>query len=188
MDRALRMAHRLGEAAAERGVGAEGWARIERMHTAAVALRLADGVGGRDHRYLHPGRSGLILLLDLDETDPATLGAAIAFDSGRPEWIARGAAAADPLLAEVLETMPPSGDEALAERLVVAEDAVRRAVLAERLDHLRHAHLWPDRGARAAAHAEAVAVYEPVAQRTHPVLARRYAWWCGMFAQRHLDR
>ncbi len=181
------MARRLEEAATDRGVGEEGRRRIAAVHAGAVALRRDEGIGEREHPFLHPGRSGLILLLDVAETDAATLAAAIAFDSEYPERIARTAVADDPEVAEVVAAMPASGDEALAERLVVADERVRRAALAERLDHLRHAHLWPEPESRVRAHAEAVAVYAPVALRTHPVLARRYAWWCRMFGKHHLE-
>lgn len=188
MDHALRMAHRLDDAAAERGMAPEGRRRIARLLAAALELRQQGGVVPGHYHYLHPGRSALILLIDLTEIDPVTLGAAIAFDSERAEWVARAAAAADPPVAELLDALPRAGDEGLAEELVIADDAVRRAVLAERLDYLRHAHLWPDMAARARAHAETVSIYEPIAQRTHPTLARRYAWWCRMFAERHLAK
>lgn len=180
------MGHRLDEGAAERGVDDEGRQRIARVHDAAMALRREAGVGQHHRDYLHPGRSALILLIDLGEADATTLCAAIAFDSERSDWIPQAAVAGDPELEARVVAMPPAGADDLAERLVVADDGVRRAALAERLDHLRHAHLWPDPEARRRAHAEAEAVYAPIAARTHPVFARRYDWWCRMFAARHL--
>lgn len=180
------MGHRLDEAAAERGVEEGGRARIARIHEAAMALRRDDGVGQHHRDYLHPGRSALILLIDLDEADATTLCAAVAFDSERSDWIPRDAVAADSELSALVASLPPSGDDDLAERLVVADEPVRRAALAERLDQLRHAHLWPDIEARRRAHREAEAVYAPIAERTHPAFARRYDWWCRMFAARHI--
>lgn len=152
-----------------------------------MQLRREAGVGQHHRDYLHPGRSALILLIDLSECDATTLCAAIAFDSERPDWIPAEAVKDDPDLAAVMEALPPSGCDDLAERLVVADAAVRRAALAERLDQLRHAHLWPEVEARRRAHQEAKAVYAPIAERTDPVLSRRYDWWCRMFAARHLD-
>ncbi|WP_405282904.1 hypothetical protein V3331_13955 [Gaopeijia maritima] len=186
MDRARPMGHRLDEGAAERGVDEVGRQRIARIHDAAMELRRGAGVGQHHRDYLHPGRSALILLIDLGEADATTLCAAIAFDSERADWIPRAAVADDRDLAMRVAELPPAGADDLAERLVVADEAVRRAALAERLDQLRHAHLWPDLEARRRAHAEAEAVYAPIARRTHPVFARRYDWWCGMFATRHL--
>lgn len=180
------MGRRIVETGRDRGWIDSDLARVEGVHAAAVAVRREAGVGEHDGDYLHPGRSALVLLLDVDERDASVLGAAIAFDSEHPEWTLAGPIAADPELAQLVARIPPAGAEDLAERLVVADDRLRRAALAERLDHLRHAHLWTDAAARRRAHEEAVAVYAPVAERTHPMLARRFAWWCRMFGARHL--
>jgi (p)ppGpp synthase/HD superfamily hydrolase len=139
-----------------------------------------------DPVYLHPGRSALILLQDLGDADPMTLAATLIFDSATPDWTPSDEEVDDPRLSEIRRSLPMSGAEDLAEQLVVGDDRTRRIALAERLDHLRHAHLWSDWEARRVAHEEAVAVYAPVADRTHPDLARRYAWWCRMFSARHL--
>ena len=57
--------------------------------------------------------------------------------------------------------------------------------LAERLDHLRHLHLKePDAAAREVWR-EARDVWLPFADRTHPDLARRYAWWTRKFTKRY---
>ena len=57
----------------------------------------------------------------------------------------------------------------------IAPEEVQRIALAERLDHLRHAHLWTDRARQRAAHDVALRIYAPVAERVHPTMARRYA-------------
>ena len=121
----------------------------------------------------------------MEETDAQVLAAAMAVDSQNAGH-APDRSALDPDVGALVARAPPSGAEDLAERLVVADERVRRAALAERLDHLRHAHLWEDPGARRRAHAEALEVYAPVARRTHPALAHRYDWWCRMFGSRHL--
>jgi hypothetical protein len=56
--------------------------------------------------------------------------------------------------------------------------------LAERLDQLRHAHLREDHAWWRAIHAEAGAIWVPVAERTHPRLADRYRHWLRTFGRR----
>ncbi len=180
------MGGRVVRTAQELGVEVEGVALIERVHRVAMEVRDAHTKNQHDPDYLHPGRSALILLKDLGETDPVTLAATLIVDSMATEWTPTDQAVDDERLSEIRRSVPMSGAEDLAERLVIGDDRVRRVALAERLDHLRHAHLWPNLDARRRAHAEAVAVYAPVADRTHPDLSRRYAWWCRMFGARHL--
>lgn len=186
MERGEAMGVRVVRTAAEQGLPPPELRRLERIH--AVAMELRDRLVADDHApdYLHPGRSALILLQDLAETDGATLAAALVLDSETPALAPGPGAIDDAEIVALRDEVPLPGAEDLAERLVVADDRVRRIALAERLDHLRHAHLWPDRRARHRVHEEALRVYEPVAARTHPVLARRYAWWCRMFGARHL--
>lgn len=180
------MGGRVVRTAQEVGVDAEGVALIERVHRVAMTARDAQTDDQHHPEYLHPGRSALILLQDLGETDPLTLAASLVVDSMSPAWTPTDDKVDDERLNEIRRSIPMSGAVDLAERLVVGDDRVRRVALAERLDHLRHAHLWADMEARRRAHDEAVAVYAPVADRTHPDLSRRYAWWCRMFGARHL--
>jgi hypothetical protein len=71
------------------------------------------------------------------------------------------------------------------ERLVGLDDGLGLAVLAERLDHLRHLHLRPDlRGCWGRRHEEVSAVWLPFANRTHAGLGRRFAHWERTFARR----
>lgn len=188
-ERVLRTAREVGTPEAELPL-------LERAYALAMAPRLDARLGSHDPHLLHPGRSALILLLDTAEVRGAVLAAAMLAESERPELGASaarareglmerevGAAAAEAALAWAAE-VPMPGDEDLAERLVVADEEVQRAALAERLDHLRHAHLWGDPERARSAHARAVEVYLPVAERVHPVLARRYLWWCEAFARK----
>jgi (p)ppGpp synthase/HD superfamily hydrolase len=144
-----------------------------------------------DHHpaYLHPGRTALILMDDLGETD-ATVVAAASLVETEEERLSVSAARLPPVVgtevALLVSIVPTPGAEDLAEKLVVAAPEVARVALAERLDQLRHAHLWEDMDRRRRAHREAEAVYMPVAERTHPTLARRYRWWCAMFKQHHM--
>src|SRR3990172_7243721 len=81
--------------------------------------------------------------------------------------------------------MSEDGIRGLSRAHALAPDPVRLVALAERLDHLRHAHLR-DAGHewRALVHAEAEAIYLPVAMRTHPRLTQRYQHWCSAFGRR----
>lgn len=180
------MGTRVVRTARERGVEEAGLDLLERMHRTAMRPRDERASDSHDPDYLHPGRSALILLQDVDETDPLTLATTLVLDSRCREWSPSDVEIEDPRVRELRRAVPLSGADDLAERLVVGDERVRRIALAERLDHLRHAHLWSDREQRRSAHEEAVAVYAPVADRTHPQLARRYAWWCRMFGARHL--
>ncbi len=180
------MGVRVVRTAQELGVGSSDLDRLDRVHRAAMQVRNAVLDDDHDPAYLHPGRSALILLQDVEETDPTVLAAAMVVDSQRPAWAPGDAQVDDPAVCALRDQVPPSGSEELAERLVTADTMVRRVALAERLDHLRHAHLWPDMDARRRAHEEAVAVYTPIADRTDPVLSRRLHWWCRMFGARHV--
>ncbi|MBW3533596.1 MAG: hypothetical protein KY453_00040 [Gemmatimonadetes bacterium] len=136
-----------------------------------------------DHHpdHLHPGRSVLVLLLDTELRDVTALAAAALVESERealrvePEEVARRLGGE---VAAAVAAIPPAGSPDLAETLVLAERPLRLVALAERLDQVRHAHLWedPDRARRA--WTEARDVYGPVAERTHPLLARRFGAWC----------
>ena len=86
---------------------------------------------------------------------------------------------------ELRETLPRHGDEELAARLVVLDHEIACAVLAERLDHLRHLHLSPVTAESRCIWREACVVWSPMAGRTLPDLARRYEWWTRKFTGRY---
>jgi (p)ppGpp synthase/HD superfamily hydrolase len=147
--------------------------------------------------FLHPGRTVLILLQDLDETDGSVLAAA-ALSESRDTSLRVAPAIARELLDEkgfstwnslpVVDWQgeahgtgsdrgPENGDRELLEALVTADVPVAKVALAEALDHLRHAHLLTERNERVRAALLAERVYAPVAERVHPVLERRLNWW-----------
>lgn len=132
--------------------------------------------------FLHPGRTVVVLLTDVGEISPASLAWAPLVESERPELQVPPSRIEEALgersrarSAEV----PASGATDLAERLVTADREVQLVALAERLDQLRHVHLWDDRERQRKAWTEARDVYLPVAARVHPAFERRYGWWCG---------
>lgn len=136
-----------------------------------------------DPRYLHPGRTALVAMDDAGVRDPVLLAAAILAETEEPRLACDADAVAgqgDPRLQDALALargLPSPGCPDLAEELVTAEEGVRLVALSERLDQLRHLRLWAEEGRVRDAGEEVVRVYLPVAERTHPVLARRFRWW-----------
>lgn len=182
------MIDRLDRTALVHGVEAAGRSLIEEAFRVAMAPRLA--VIHDDHHpdYLHPGRTAAILLDDVGLNEPLALAAACLVDTQRPELEASDSEVEDRVGHEVLdfrERVPRPGSERLVEDLLGSEPQVRLVALAERLDHLRHAHLWGDLEAARAAHAEGSAVYLPMAERAHPLLGRRYAHCCRTFSRKY---
>jgi hypothetical protein len=181
------MGHRVLRDARALGLAGPDLELIERVHARALDVRAERADDDHDPPFLHPGRSALVLLIDVRERDARVLSAAMGVDSEDPSWAPDLSDVADERLKSLIAQIPASGVENIAERLWGAEPEACRAALAERLDHLRHAHVWDDMERRRRAHEEAVAVYAPMAERTHPQLAHRYAWWCRMFGARHLS-
>lgn len=189
IDRAARMAERIADTARSLGVDAAGVQLAVSAFTLAMRPRRRALDDEHHPAYLHPGRSVVILMDDVGETDPTALAAGALLESEDaplrvPAEEARLLTGDE--VADFLAAVPASGAEDLAEALVSAGATVRRVALAERLDHLRHAHLWPDMERRYHAHREAQEVYARVAERTDETLARRYRWWCSMFGEHHL--
>jgi len=183
------MARRISTTATAMGVGAAGRDLLRAALEMAMAPRRRALADDHDPRFLHPGRCVVILLDDLKASDPDMLAAAalietedMAFrvDPDRIEALL-GAGVAD-----LVRAVPHPGEEALADALACAESVVRQLALVERLDHLRHAHLWTDMVRRREAHRVAVRTYLPVAEGSAEILARRYRWWCRMFGKRYL--
>ncbi|HSW28858.1 MAG TPA: hypothetical protein VLH75_05095 [Longimicrobiales bacterium] len=170
------------------GVSAEGIRAVSSAHALAMEHRAGALGDDRHPAFLHPGRSVLILLRDVGGVDPVTLAAAAVVESEDaelriPPSILHRVLGTD--VAALAGAVPMPGGEGLAYDLVIAEERVRLVALAERLDHLRHGHLRDaDHAWRAAVHREAMAVYLPMAHRTHPRLAQRYEHWGRTFAKR----
>lgn len=85
--RADRMADRIGGAALKAGVSTDAVAVLEEGFRAAIAPRQAGphALGSDQHPdFLHPGRSVLILLEDLRETDPGALTVGALAESRNP--------------------------------------------------------------------------------------------------------
>ena len=168
------------------GLGASEMELVRVAHRLAMAPRLQVLDDGHDPALLHPGRTVLILTLDVAFRDAAGLAAAALVESEQPELRVTSAVVQKSLgheLAAWVAAVPLPGD-GLTEALVTAPHAVRLVALAERLDQCRHAKFWADRDARLRAHEEAQAVYGPVAERTDAALARRFAHWSRAVARR----
>ena len=153
--------------------------RVLDANAAALAHR-HEGLGDEEHPdLLHPSRTILILVDDCGVADVELLEAAASLESEFADLRI-------PPRNELASAVPtPDLGDALLEALVVATEDVRLLALAERLDHARHLHLR-DRTIWRTFHDSACGSYRPIAQRTHPRLARRYDWWCGMFRRRFL--
>jgi (p)ppGpp synthase/HD superfamily hydrolase len=182
------MAASVARTARELGLPADGITLLNRAHALAMAPRVARLDNQRDPVYLHPGHTVLVLLRDAEVRDPVTLAAAALTESEDAAFriadeVVRAEVGED--VAGLVRAVPMPGREELAEELVVAPETVRLVALAERLDHLRHAHM---RGAprtwRREVHEEAMRVYLPVAERTHAKLAARYRHWGRAFSRR----
>jgi hypothetical protein len=187
--RADAMAERVLRTAREAGAASGDLPLLERAHQRAMQPRLERGVGAHHHDLLHPGRTALILLLDTGERRVHVLAAAALAESERPELRAPRSEVGDlgdEGVAALLDALPEPDADDLAEALLLAPAEVQLVAVAERLDQLRHAHLWNDPERARAAHRQAVDVYAAIAERVHPKLSRRYDWWGRMFERSHL--
>ena len=100
--------------------------------------------------------------------------------------MARSPSAVSPAVTAFRNAVPRSGSGTLLEDLLASESDIVLVALAERLDQVRHAHLWENPSEARAAHHEASEVYLRMAERTHAQLAARYASWCRAFKERYL--
>lgn len=188
MERHELMAASVTDAATARRYSAEAVAELGRAHALAMEPRLA-ALEDDDHHpvYLHPGRTALVLLHDVGSVPLDALCAAVVHESEDDPLRLDVDAVRSALgegVAGIVSSLPLPGDERLVERLVTLEEPSLLAALAERLDHLRHAHLREDHDWWREIYAEAEAAWVPVAERTHPRLADRFSHWRRTFARR----
>ncbi len=200
------MGERIARSAIKAGVASDAVPILLRAYAVAMAPRDSGprALPTDQHpAFLHPGRTVLILLDDLGETDPRILAVGALAESrdtelrvrrknalraleglGDTEEEAFGWWKALPRLDwSATEDEKQGTGEDFLERLVTASEPLQQVVLAEALDHLRHAHLWPSRSDQLRALELAESVLKPVADRTHPALERRYSWWTRRVGQ-----
>ena len=187
VDRGRAMAASVVRAARTHGLAPEGVDLLSLAHALAMESRVEMLDDDHHPSYLHPGRSVLVLLRDVGQLPAEILATAAVHDTEDKDLRVRWDAVRDTLgeaVAALVESLPLPGDDRLAERLITLDEGPRLAALAERLDHLRHAHMREDRTWWRAVHEEAGAGWVPVAERTHPRLATRYRHWHRPFARR----
>lgn len=182
--RAEAFAARLEATARRAGIDETGTARILEAYRTAMVPR--ERLLESDHHpdYLRPGRTALILLEDVGLRDPLKIAAGTLLESRRADLVATSGDDEVRALVEAVPT-PDRAGELLLEELLLATEPIRALALAERLDQLRHLHLYDEECWRPM-HQQATEIYLPLAPRTHPTLARRYRWWCRVFEERYL--
>jgi hypothetical protein len=157
---------------------------LERAFERAMVPRMDRLDDDHDPRFLHPGRTALILMDDVGFADPEGLAAAILSETESPD-LACGPEASRPddpeplgyALAQAHRIPRMEDEEELAEALVTAPEPIPVIALAEYLDQLRHLRLWADPARVRARGDTASRILVPFAGRVHPVLARRFEWW-----------
>ncbi len=140
------------------------------------------------HDMLHPARTALILIENVQCTDARVLAAAEVTETYDAALRVAHTEIADSLGLEVAALQaavpdPLADAEMLTEKLVTAPDEVALIATAERLDHARHLHMreravWRDY------FRQTIDIYLPLAGRVHPELHRRLERWAGAFEQR----
>lgn len=154
----------------------------------ALAMRPREAaLDEHDPAYLHPGRSVLVLLQDVGPLPAEVLAAAAVHESEKPRFRTPLADVREALgddVADLAGSIPLPGDEELTTRLVTLGEGARLVALAERLDHLRHAHLRDAPEWWRTLRTEVESTWAPVAERTHPRLADRYRAWLRAMGRR----
>ena len=189
MSRWEQMADRVDRTAAGAGVDRLGRDLIGKAIRAAMAPRSAAIDDDHDPDYLHPGRTAVVLLDDVGLADPVALAAACLLDTRRDDLELSDREVTEqvsPAVTAFRNAVPRSNSVTLLEDLLASDPDVALVALAERLDQIRHAHLWGDLSEARAAHQEASEVYLKMAERTHARLAARYTSWCRAFGEKYL--
>lgn len=186
--RAAQMERSLGAALRGRGVPTTESGDVLTAYALAMEPRINQLDDDHHPAWLHPGRSVLVLLHDVESVDPTGLVIAALHESMDPPLRVPADRLEDRIgsaAARAIDQIPLPGDERLAERLLLLSRGLALATLAERLDHLRHLHMREETVDHwAALHEEASRVWLPVAARLDRVLWRRYAHWTRTFARR----
>lgn len=185
------MALSVSNAALGRGMAPSEVETLGRAHALAMEPRLEAIDDDHHPAYLHPGRTLLVLLQDVGTVSVAALCAAAVHESEDGHLRLGSESVRSALgesVADLVDALPLPGDPRLLERLVTLDPEPLLAALAERLDHLRHAHLREDPAWWRAIHEEAKRVWVPVAERAHPRLADRYRHWQRTFGRRVDER
>lgn len=153
----------------------------------ALAMEPRRVLDQHDPAFLHPGRTVLVLLQDVGPLAAEVLAAAAVHESEEARFRLDAADVRRELgddVADMSASLPLPTDEDLVERLVSLDLGARLAALAERLDHIRHAHLRDDPAWWRVLRDEVTAAWAPVAERTHPRLADRYRAWLRAISRR----
>ncbi len=183
------MADRVDRTAVALGVDRSGRDLIGTALGTAMARRVAAIDDDHDPDYLHPGRTVVVLMDDVGLVDPVALAAAGVLDTRRGDLEPSDREVTEHVSAAVTafrNAVPRPGSDTLLEDLLAGEPIVVLVALAERLDQIRHAHMWGDLAEARTAHQEASEVYLKMAERTHARLAARYTSWCRNFGERYL--
>ncbi len=154
----------------------------------AMAPRRESLTDHHDPAFLHPGRSVLVLLHDVRPLEVESLVLGALHESQEPTLRADPGAVGRALGPEVVDRLagfPLPGAERIVERLVLLDRTSAVAVLAERLDHLRHLHLgaaiWRE---WEAVHEEVERAWLPFAHRVDARLSTRFEHWSRVFRRR----
>jgi len=188
-DRGQAMALRLDRAARRAGLAGQA-DRIGEAVRAVLHHRRPAFPDDHHPDFLHPARTALILLEDLNVADADLLLAALLRDSERPALdlsADMAARIAGSRAAAIAESLPDAGLDPAdrLEALVTLDDDALMVALAERLDHARHLHLQPSE--RWADFHDGISRADlPAASRTNARLAWRIQWWHDNFARRFL--
>jgi hypothetical protein len=185
IDRARAMAGSVERIARAAGLDAAAIDLVSRAYALAMAPRRV--LDEHDPAFLHPGRTILVLLQDVGPLRPELLAAAAVHESEEARFRLDPSVVRRELgdrVADILISLPLPSDEDFVERLVTLGDGARLAALAERLDHIRHAHLRDDPTWWRALRDEVTLAWAPVAERTHPRLADRYRAWLRAISRR----
>jgi hypothetical protein len=184
-DRAWAMAGSVERIARGVGLSAADVDLVGRAYALALEPRVV--LDEHDPAYLHPGRTVLVLLQDVGPLAGNVLAAAAVHESEEASFrldsgdVERALGSA---VAGIVASLPLPDDDDLVERLVSLDESARLAALAERLDHVRHAHLHEDPARWRVLKSEVEAAWAPVAERTHPRLADRYRAWLRAIERR----